>query len=302
MGSKKFFIIGLIGSVALLILYFLILTLANSFSHAVSQFSEMWYWILVLAIAFGVQVGLYAFIKERQKIVSGKVLFASGGISTGSMIACCLHHLVDVLPILGLAAVSVLLIQYQVFFIVFGVLTNLVGMVIMLEIIQKHQLAPGFLRRVLVYNMGFIKKISIGISLILLLFAFLLTNNQSPTNSSNTITAAPMINLPSKSGSQNGVTFEVDPMDFNFEGPVSFRIKIDAHSGSLDFSPAPISILEDDQGNQYQPLNWDGSLPGGHHQSGILTFPRINNSVKRLQLIIGADSDLEPLVFSWNLE
>ena len=286
--TKNFFF-GFLAGFSLLILYFFILTLANSFSHAISQFSEMWYWILILAAGFGLQVGLYTFIREKLKTAPAGVLAASGGVSTGSMIVCCLHHLVDVLPILGLAAIAVFLIQYQVFFIVFGILTNLIGISIMLEIIQKHRFSQN--QNVSRYNMGFIKKIFIAASLPVLLITFLLINNQPET------TVAAM-NLPGRVDSQSGITFEVNPVEFSLANPLQFEIKIDTHSGSLDFDLTKISILEDDNGNQYQPLNWQGST-GAHHLEGILIFPQLANQPKSIKLII---KDTLPRTFEWEIK
>ena len=57
------------------------------------------------------------------------------------MAACCAHHLSDVLPILGLSGLAAFLARYQTVFIVAGVLSNLVGIAIMLESIQRHQLS-----------------------------------------------------------------------------------------------------------------------------------------------------------------
>lgn len=311
--NKKFIIIGLTASFSLLALYFGVLSLANSFAHAIEQFSDMWYWMLILVAGFGFQVGLYFYIREsiRQKQMKNPTVTvaASGGISTGSMVACCLHHLVDVLPILGLAALAVFLAQYQLFFIILGVLANIVGIIIMLEIIQKHQLSEGFLKRILVHNMTKAKKIAIIYSLILLLLVFFIINNQNittiPTSAvvssgiENRGEAAEVANLPTRTDSQGSVSFEVTPLGFDFDQPIRFEISIDTHSGALDFEMAKVSILEDNNDNQYEPLEWQGSLPGGHHRSGTLTFPRLDERTNKIKLII-QDSFLR--IFEWELK
>jgi hypothetical protein len=98
------------------------------------------------------------------------------------------------------------------------------------------------------------------------------------------------------------ITFSVTPMDFSFDNSVKFEIKIDTHSGSLDFDLTKISILEDNEGNRYEPLSWSGSAPGGHHRSGIITFSKLSNKVKNMKLIIQDDSNSPSRVFEWNLE
>ena len=57
------------------------------------------------------------------------------------MVACCAHHLSDILPLLGLSGMAIFLVRYQLFFIIIGVLSNVVGITIMLETIQRHGLS-----------------------------------------------------------------------------------------------------------------------------------------------------------------
>lgn len=162
---KKPLFYGLISSFTLLGLYFIILTFANSFQHALQEFLTMWYWILLLIIGFGVQVGLnvYArgFIKVQRIVGINRSIVATGGISTTSMITCCAHHLIDVIPLIGLSAVAVFLDKYQLLFLIIGILSNFIGILWMLRIIRKHNLYldNGFMRllmkRVLCYALSF---------------------------------------------------------------------------------------------------------------------------------------------------
>lgn len=136
---------GFVAGLSLLTIYFLILTLANSFSHSIEQFKEIWYWISILVLGFGIQAGLYSYIRmalkaRKESGAATASVAAAGGVSTTSMVACCAHHVTDVLPILGLSAAVVFLNQFQTLFIVVGVLSNLIGIMLMLKIIQKHSL------------------------------------------------------------------------------------------------------------------------------------------------------------------
>ena len=175
--AKKAIKWGFIGGLSLLLLYFAILSIANSFEHAAQQFALMWYWVILLAVGFGVQVGIYSFIRQsmKQKIAGATTeIAASGGVSTGSMIACCAHHLSDVLPIIGLSAAAVFLNKFQTLFIVVGVLSNLIGINMMLKIIQEHNLSTGkhgLLSRILKINMKMVMNYTISFSI----FVFLIT-------------------------------------------------------------------------------------------------------------------------------
>ena len=53
MAKYKPVLFGIGGAAGLLSVYFGILTLAESLNYALFQFSNMWYWILILAAGFG---------------------------------------------------------------------------------------------------------------------------------------------------------------------------------------------------------------------------------------------------------
>ncbi len=133
---------GIAASLALLSVYFAIVSLAQDFSHAVQTFRDLWYWITALVIGFGVQGGLYYYVRASliARRASTASVAACGGVSTTAMAACCAHHLSDVLPLLGLSAAAVFLAEYQVLFMVMGVLSNFVGIVFMLGLIQQNKL------------------------------------------------------------------------------------------------------------------------------------------------------------------
>ncbi|HLD62444.1 MAG TPA: hypothetical protein VI875_01095, partial [Candidatus Norongarragalinales archaeon] len=61
-------------------------------------------------------------------------------MSTGAMVACCAHHFTDVLPFLGLAALATVLARYQELFLLVGVLSNAVGIIMMLGVFKKMRL------------------------------------------------------------------------------------------------------------------------------------------------------------------
>jgi hypothetical protein len=138
---------GLIAGMTLLILYFAILTLSNSLGHAIEELQQIGWWIFILVLGFGTQVGLFVFMKRaanRRNTTGGTAaVAASGGVSTTAMVACCMHHVADVLPILGASAAALFLIRYQVVFLALGVISNLIGINIMLNLIQKYGFFEG---------------------------------------------------------------------------------------------------------------------------------------------------------------
>ena len=120
---------GVLASSALLAIYFLVLTLVSGWQFAWEQFFSFWYFIISLALGFGIQFGLYTYLKKRTG--SGKVLATSGATSTAAMISCCAHYLTNVLPILGITGVIAFISQYQVRFFWVGLFFNLLGIAYM---------------------------------------------------------------------------------------------------------------------------------------------------------------------------
>ena len=141
---------GIIATVSLILFYFVVMTVASaSLSETLEQFRQLWYWMIALSLGFGIQVGLYTNLKTQisklktttqnlKLIKSGETITAtSTGTSSASMIACCAHHLTEVLPIIGLSGFTIFLTRYQIPIIVFGITMNLLGILYMLKQIKK---------------------------------------------------------------------------------------------------------------------------------------------------------------------
>ncbi len=168
--------IGLAAALLLLLVYSGIITLLQGVEHILVQARQLWYWILALAAGFGIQAALFSVIRqgirERKAKSPGSTaaVAASGGVSTGSMIACCAHHISDVLPLLGISAAAIFVVKYQLAFIIAGVLSNIVGITIMLDNIQHCSLSARLDK--LSLNLGRVKKVTILSSLVILAATF----------------------------------------------------------------------------------------------------------------------------------
>lgn len=124
---------GILSTVILLSAYFAIVGFVSGIKFAESQFSEFWYFVVSLSTGFGVQVGLYNYLRQMIKNHSmsntgtGKTIAVTGTTSTLSMISCCAHYLINILPILGIAGVLSFIGQYQKGIFGIGILFNLFG-------------------------------------------------------------------------------------------------------------------------------------------------------------------------------
>jgi len=154
---KRFFIpliAFLLGSTLMAGIYFGILAWAQGWEDAQDIFLANRWFVLPIWIAFGIQAALYSILRFRLFVPTtsaghtGAMMGTSGGTSVTAMVACCLHHITDVLPILGLSAVATFLTRYQRPFMLAGLGLNAIGIVVMLVILyrayQKVQPARNF--------------------------------------------------------------------------------------------------------------------------------------------------------------
>lgn len=139
-------IAGILGTVALLSAYFLILTAVSGWDFTLDQFYSFWYYIVGLAAGFGIQIGLYTYLRGavHQGDGSGKVLAVSGTTSTAAMISCCAHYLTNILPVLGAAGIITLVAQYQTELFWFGLVSNAAGIVYIGNKVVKFAPAHGW--------------------------------------------------------------------------------------------------------------------------------------------------------------
>ena len=130
---------GLSAALAMLALFFLAVGLISDWPFAISQFALYWYFIVSLALGFGIQIGLYTYLKQliASGQGSGKVLGITGATSTAAMISCCAHYLTNILPILGTIGLVTFIAQYQTEFFWVGLVFNMAGIIYMIHKIEK---------------------------------------------------------------------------------------------------------------------------------------------------------------------
>lgn len=140
----------LLGAALMAAVYLGILTWTQGWGYAASQFlSNRWYVVPIWA-GFGIQAALYSILRFRLFIPTtttrhtGVLMGASGGTSATAMVACCLHHVADVLPILSLSAAATFLTRYQRPFMLVGLGMNLIGIIAMLVVLyrERRKLSP----------------------------------------------------------------------------------------------------------------------------------------------------------------
>ena len=129
--TGKVMLAGIGAALVLLGLYFGALTLVSGWDFTLEQFLTYRYFIVALAVGFGVQVGLFVHLKALVQGArnQGVVLATSGTASTAAMVSCCTHYLANIAPIIGAAGLVTFATQYQVELFWVGLVFNAAGII-----------------------------------------------------------------------------------------------------------------------------------------------------------------------------
>lgn len=131
---------GVVAASGLLFLYIgVMFVTTESLSYAISELEKLSFWVLALVIGFGTQVGLFRYVARVRlnSSVQKKSMAASAATSTTAMIACCAHHITDVLPLIGLSFAAAFLAKYQTWFLAVGIASNAIGIVLLLRQLKR---------------------------------------------------------------------------------------------------------------------------------------------------------------------
>lgn len=134
---------GLAGAAFLVGLYLGIVTWAQDWAHARELLWEDRYFVGAIALGFGLQIGLYVHLRQavsRRRLGAPTAVTAAGtGTSTVAMVACCAHHVADVLPLIGLSGLAIFLNDYRIPLMALGLGINAVGVAIMLRLVVRER-------------------------------------------------------------------------------------------------------------------------------------------------------------------
>lgn len=139
--------LGVLGALALVGLYLGIVTWAQGADHALELLWSDRLFVGFISAGFGTQVGLFTYVRLLQRAMARESVALAGAgtaASSVSMVACCAHHLADVLPIVGLSGIAMFLVEWRTPLMLLGIGTNLAGIVVMLG--QLRRIRAGYRR------------------------------------------------------------------------------------------------------------------------------------------------------------
>ena len=141
---KDPFVFG--ASIGILVIFFniSIASIAEGSLHKGYQvFLTNGIFVYLIPLAVGIQMGLFRYhrnITTGNTSGSEKMGMAGSATSSLAMVACCLHHVSDLLPAVGfILATSSFLIQYKDAIIIIGLFANVAGSVYITRAILKDR-------------------------------------------------------------------------------------------------------------------------------------------------------------------
>lgn len=132
---------GVIAAAAMALFYVVVVRGASgSWQHLTEQARADWYYLLAIIIGFGTQVALVTELRRRHRVGSTAAVpgAVGAGASTAGMIACCAHHLAELLPIIGAASATGFLTDYRVPFMVAGITINTIAVIVVARALRHH--------------------------------------------------------------------------------------------------------------------------------------------------------------------
>ena len=140
---------GVVGAAALLGLYLGIISIAQGIDHALEQLATDALFVGLITAGFGTQIALFAELRvvDRRHRAAAAVTAAGTGMSAAAMLACCAHHLVDLLPLLGLSAAAVFLNAYKTPLMFAGIGMSVIGIIIIARQLQRARRACAVVER-----------------------------------------------------------------------------------------------------------------------------------------------------------
>jgi P-type Cu+ transporter len=128
---------GLLAGIGILVFYLAVVSFFQGIEFAFINLRSLWYLIFPLAAGFGIQIGLFFSIVHSAGVTA--TVGTTGAISGGSMLACCSHFLLNMLPFVGVAGIATFLVSYQSWFLGIGILSNIIGIGFMINHKKKME-------------------------------------------------------------------------------------------------------------------------------------------------------------------
>lgn len=110
-------------------------------------------------------------------------------------------------------------------------------------------------------------------------------------------------NLAAQMNNEGGVTVKVTPRNLAPDAVSwDFEITLNTHTKALNQDLSRSAVLIDAAGKSHTATGWEGSPPGGHHRSGVLSFQPLPGKQAAVELRVSGIGGVEVRKFRWQLE
>ncbi|MBN9392342.1 MAG: hypothetical protein J0I20_30170 [Chloroflexi bacterium] len=140
--NKQFlwpFLGAVAGSLGLVVFYLGLISLAQGWQHAFEQLGQDLLFISPIVMGFGLQIGLFIYLRQMHARARVAGVAASTGTSAAAMLACCAHHLADILPVIGLSGAALFLNEFKTPLLWLGLGMNLAGVLYLANKIRQQR-------------------------------------------------------------------------------------------------------------------------------------------------------------------
>ncbi len=124
--------IGALGASALSAFYIAVIGWASGADHLATQAAADWPYLTIIIAGFGTQLALLAELRHRHR--ARHLEQAAGGAGAGAsavgMVACCAHHIADLVPVVGASGAAAFLTDWRTEFMLAGIAINAAGVAV----------------------------------------------------------------------------------------------------------------------------------------------------------------------------
>lgn len=105
---------GVVAAALLASFYVAVLAGSAGWDHLGDTLGRDWWLVLPLTVGFGVQVAFLVEVRRRRAAHDVTAVAGAGaGTSAVGMVACCAHHIADLVPLVGLSGAATFLTAQQ---------------------------------------------------------------------------------------------------------------------------------------------------------------------------------------------
>ena len=137
--------------------------------------------------------------------------------------------------------------------------------------------------------------------IIIVLFGLLLSACSGAVNTTATPDDSTIDSNLTRTNEAAAVSVEVTPLNLDHPSAITldFEVALNTHSVDLNYDLTAIGVLRADNGEEVTPLRWDGPTDGGHHVSGVLSFPTFEASTQSVTLVLSGIAGVSERTFEW---